>query len=53
MSKNHKFRVACIQMTTGIEISENLSILETRFQEAKGGERLYCNTGTIPSNGRK
>ena len=35
MSKNHQFRVACIQMTTGTKISENLSILETRFQEAK------------------
>ena len=35
MSKNHQFRVACIQMTTGTKISENLSTLETRFQEAK------------------
>ena len=35
MSKNCKFRVACIQMTTGTKISENLSVLETRLFEAK------------------
>ena len=35
MSKNHNFRVACIQMTTGTRISENLSVLENRLHEAK------------------
>ena len=35
MSKNCKFRVACIQMTTGTKISENLSVLETRLYDAK------------------
>ncbi len=35
MSKSHNFRVACIQMTTGTRISENLSVLENRLHEAK------------------